>query len=78
MSDDAQRIERLEQALAALAAFVSTMPGVGMAEEDTAKHRFDDVLSALREGNLDRLQELIAIGPSRGSFRRGGEHNPSR
>ncbi len=76
MSDDAKRIERLEQAVAALAAFVSTMPGAPMAEQDTAKERLNRVLNAIHDGNPDQFNELIAIGPSRGSFRRGGEHNP--
>jgi hypothetical protein len=73
---DAERIERLEQMVAALAAFVSTMPGAPMAEQDTAKDRLNDALSAIRDGGLDRLNELIAVGPCMGSFRRGGEHNP--
>ena len=75
MSDDAKRIERLEQAVAALAAFVSTMPGAPMAEQDTAKDRLNAVLHAIRDGEPDQFNELISVGPSRGSFRRGGEHN---
>ena len=73
---DAKRIERLEQMVAALAAFVSTMPGAPMAEQDTAKDRVDGILGAIQDEAPDRIYELIGIGPSRGSFRRGGEHNP--
>lgn len=70
MSEDTGQTERLERLLAALAAFVSAMPGAPMSDPGVARDRATAFFEAVRDRGVsaqdatDKLHDLLRRGPA--------------